>query len=189
MTSERICCVEGCDKPIKTRERCNAHYLAAWRRGEITRVQAVRGAGRIFIRQALLMETGECIIWPFGRSHDGYPVINMDGVSMHGHRYVCAQAHGHPPDGMLALHSCHTPACVNKRHLRWGTPMDNINDRKSSPRRPVGIRGPSARLTVQQVREMRAIYPRQSMQELGDHYGVTRATVHRIIHRRSWSNI
>ncbi len=48
------------------------------------------------------------------------------------------------PAGMMILHACDTPACVNPEHLRPGTATDNAGDRcvrgrsNSKPRLPDG---------------------------------------------------
>lgn len=189
MNDTRVCSVEACGNPAKLRKRCQKHYRTAMACGEIARVRTKCGVGLEFIHQALLTETSDCIIWPFGKNRDGYPIIKVNGITAQGHRYVCAQAHGEPSKALLALHSCHTPSCVNKKHLRWGTQMDNIRDRKSSPRRPVGIRGPSVRLTEAQVKLIRTTYPQKSLQEYADMFGVRRSTIHRIIHRRTWAHL
>ena len=44
------------------------------------------------------------------------------------------EAHGPIPDGLLVLHSCDNPSCVNPDHLRVGTQAENIQDRDAKGR-------------------------------------------------------
>jgi DNA invertase Pin-like site-specific DNA recombinase len=55
----------------------------------------------------------------------------------------------------------------------------------------VGIRTPRARLTEDEVREIRRSYANGgvSMRELGEEYGVTRTNIWRIVRRVSWRHL
>ena len=86
---------------------------------------APNGAHAEFIAQALQYESDDCLLWPFGVMVYGYGAANGRGA----HNLICEKAHGPPPkDRRHALHSCDTPRCVNKRHLRWGNQADNMQD-------------------------------------------------------------
>lgn len=45
------------------------------------------------------------------------------------------------PDGALVLHSCDTRACFAIEHLRLGTHLDNMNDRRARGRARNGNTG------------------------------------------------
>jgi hypothetical protein len=48
MMGERICAVDGCGKPVKARDWCNAHWLRWWRHGDpLTLLQRPDGTGTI----------------------------------------------------------------------------------------------------------------------------------------------
>lgn len=50
------------------------------------------------------------------------------------HRLVFTVVNGPIPDGMVVMHKCDNPPCVNPDHLRLGTQLDNIADCKSKGR-------------------------------------------------------
>lgn len=52
----------------------------------------------------------------------------------HAHRYAYESAFGPIPTGMLILHRCDNPACVNPEHLFVGTQGDNMRDMASKGR-------------------------------------------------------
>lgn len=78
-----------------------------------------------FIEEALQTDTDACILWPYGRRVRGYGAIAVNRRPQLVSRLVCERAHG-AGGQRLALHSCDTPACINKRHLSWGTQSDNV---------------------------------------------------------------
>lgn len=69
-----------------------------------------------------------CWIWT-GHQNKHYGVFKYAGKYMLPHRVSLMMA---TPDenssGLMALHSCQTPLCVNPAHLRWGTHQENTED-------------------------------------------------------------
>ena len=73
------------------------------------------------------MAVSKCIEWT-GARDPNYGNRKVDGVMWKAHRYAWAEANGPIPDGMMVLHSCDNPPCVNVDHLFLGTNMDNLRD-------------------------------------------------------------
>jgi hypothetical protein len=103
------------------------------------------------------------------------------------------EAHGQPvPAGMLVRHHCDNPPCIESSHLVIGTHRDNRNDmlerhpeRYSPPPRHVGERHPMAKLTDEQVAELRSKYTGERGQRaaLAREYGITKTRVGQLLDR------
>ena len=83
---------------------------------------------RSFFEQSILLETDECILWPYSITRD-HGMVRI-GRSM---VYVSAEALrrrvGPTPEGKPnSLHSCASSLCFNYRHLYWGDQWNNHQD-------------------------------------------------------------
>lgn len=129
-------------------------------------------------------DTDECILWPHFLNSTGYGFVWTGSGSRRVHRLVCIRTYGEPPPDHETAHSCGMRACVNRRHLRWATHLENMQDRTYA----LGEGVPSHKLTEEHVR---AIRHRSSLgaqrAELARAYGVTAQTVLDIVRRRTWS--
>jgi hypothetical protein len=126
-----------------------------------------------------------------------------DGRTVPAHRYSWRLHCGEIPPGMFVCHRCDNRACVNPSHLFLGTPADNSADMTRKGRsargernsnfgtdRFIGERNPSAKLTVQEVIDIRRrLDDRERQVDLAREFGVTRTTVCDIANRRIWTAI
>jgi len=133
----------------------------------------------------------ECWPWLAAVNAKGYGVIRDEDTMRLAHRIAWVFENGSIPDGLCVLHSCDTPACVNPKHLFLGTNMDNTTDMIQKGRMAVGSKIKSSVLTDDDVREIRLLYcPFIVTQEyLAERFGVTRATISRIINRQQWQHL
>lgn len=149
-------------------------------------------AGLKFIKQSLENETDDCIVYPFAiQNNTGYGRIKYNGKHTQAHRVSLILSEGLPPEGKpYALHApdvCHNKACINKRHLRWGSPTDNLNDRYIDGTDRRGIKHPMARLNEKQVIE---IYQSQKCQhDLARIYGVGERAISKIKTGTRWGHL
>jgi hypothetical protein len=188
MDIQRICSVDGCDKPWSCRGYCAAHYAQKLYRGEIIAVATRPGSRMQFIKDAVSSATDDCLEWPYGKSDTGYGgAILYDGRKVSPHRLVCELAHGRPIEGLQACHSCGNKACVNPRHLRFGTQSDNEKDKIAHGRKLMGEDHPWTRVTADMVIEIRS--SPESAAVIGKRLGLGRGYIKDIRTGRSWGHV
>ena len=72
--------------------------------------------------------TAKCDIWEGARNSAGYGHLWLGDRTYYAHRIVWAQEHGAIPEGLVVMHSCDVPSCINIEHLSIGTVRDNARD-------------------------------------------------------------
>lgn len=78
----------------------------------------------------------ECWEWLGAILGNGYGQFSSFSGS-HAHRVMWEIVNRLPvPPGLMVLHSCDNPPCVNPRHLRVGTASDNMRDMYERGRHP-----------------------------------------------------
>lgn len=144
---------------------------------------------------------GQCWEWIGYKNHGGYGIIiTQNKQRWRASRLSWVVHHGNIDGDLCVLHHCDNRACVNPSHLFLGTRRDNANDRikKGRPggkrgKPPLGERNGSAKLTSEQVREIRRRYiPRNRTNggsALAREFGVTQTTVSSIILGYHWSHV
>ncbi len=137
-----------------------------------------------------------CWIWTGPFDACGYGMFSYDRKSSTGGRTAAVRAHRFCleqyqgikiPNDMVVLHRCDTPQCVNPVHLLVGTIDDNMADRNSKGRQARGEKNAIAKLTTQQVLEIRASDLRPM--DLAAIYGVSPGLISNIRARRIWRHI
>lgn len=95
-----------------------------------------------------------------------------------------------PTDKTHALHATHCTSrlCVNPAHLRWGTQAENMQDLAKVGNRK-GSKAAMAKLTEQQVLEIRSLAGKYPQTEIGAMFGVSGPTVNNILKRKTWAHI
>jgi len=107
------------------------------------------------------------------------------------HRYAYELEVGPIPAGLSVLHHCDVRNCLNPAHLFLGTQGDNVRDAAMKGRYPRGEQHPWARLTVDDVRYIRAAYADTDcrLKDLAERFGITESAAARIVKRRRWSHV
>lgn len=114
---------------------------------------------------ARVNKTATCWIWTGSISRtDGYGVHHRPTGYKMAHRVAYELTHGPIPDGLIAMHACDNPPCVNPDHLQLGTKLDNNRDSMAKGRRrttpPRGENeNHSRKLTWADVLEIRRRHP------------------------------
>lgn len=128
-------------------------------------------------------DRGECWEWPYARTAKGYGRLNVPGKGpVRLHRHAWELANGRPiPIGLVAMHVCDNPPCVNPAHIEIGRPADNSADMVRKGRSPIGERSGRAKLTIDEARRIRSADGSPS--EVAKAFGVSVNTVNRIRRR------
>ena len=134
-----------------------------------------------------LQLNGDCLEWTAGTFNTGYGQTMAYGKVWKTHR-LALELEGVDTTGHNVLHSCDNPLCCNPAHLRTGTHQDNMDDRNSRGRQARGNHNGSAKLTEQDVLEIRAITG-MYQKDIAKRYGVDHSSISRIIHRKIWTHI
>jgi hypothetical protein len=122
----------------------------------------------------------------------GYGDLRYYGKHIQAHRLAWFLLRG-DPGKMDVLHKCNNPTCCNPDHLYLGTDKDNSDDRRRAGTITAGERNHHAKITDDDVLEIRRTYKREGRRsntsELANRYGLRRNTIHAIIGRRTWKHL
>jgi hypothetical protein len=133
-----------------------------------------------------------CWPWIAARDKDGYGLFTIQaGKQQVAHRFLLNLFDGPLTDDERALHHCDNPPCCRPDHLFKGTNADNMADMVAKGRSLTGERHPRAKLTENDVREIRQRYRPGvvTARALAHEFGIERDTVYDIVTYRSWQNI
>jgi len=119
--------------------------------------------------------------------------MRWDGAYIGAHRISWELHHGEIPAGLWVLHDCpggDDPRCVNPEHLWLGTTQDNTADRDRKGHSAAGAVNGSAKLTLAEVRAIRAAYHRGivTAQALATRYHMSLVQIWRILRHTAWRN-
>jgi hypothetical protein len=124
--------------------------------------------------------TSPCWTWLRGKTTNGYGIARRAATgkkALYAHRLYYEVVMGAIPAGMEIDHLCRNRDCVNPDHLESVTPAVNSQ------------RGNCAKLTPQQIEEIRAFAPHSTKADLARQYGITPTNVSTIVRRESWKEI
>jgi len=125
-----------------------------------------------------------------------YGVTKVNGKKRLAHRVAYCESKGisiEEIDGLMVLHSCDNPRCVNPSHLRIGSHADNMMDRNSRLRTSKGTMHAMHRIDEQTVNLIRDDYVGKrrgmSLAEVSKKYGISKTQCYRIVNGEAWKHI
>lgn len=195
MPNLRLCTIPGCGKPHSARGWCESHYRR-WRtfgdRFIDVPPRTPSGALKSFFEAALSYEEDDCLIWPYWTDRKGYAMFDLNGEHTYVSRAVCERTHGAPPSKKHeAAHSCGNGhlGCISKKHLRWATRQENEDDKIVHGTRMIGSMHGQAKLTEDEVREIRKLASNRPGTELAKMFGVSTSAINLILRHKTWVHV
>ena len=137
-------------------------------------------------------EPDECWNWRGTFEITGYGLASISGSTQRTHRVAWVLTNGPIPKHLrkrryCVCHTCDNRACCNPAHLWLGTDGENAADMTAKGRVAQGERHYMAKLTVEQVLDIRRD-PRGA-RELAEQYQVSKATIYGVRHRETWRDL
>jgi hypothetical protein len=141
---------------------------------------------RDFWAKVRIASDDECWEWSGARNAKGYgvkrnAVARGKAENIQAHRMSWIVFNSEVPDGLLVLHRCDNPSCVNPAHLFLGTHKDNMDDKMSKGR---GVAPPLSPLkfTPEQCDQIRVMHGvGQSMRAIAREFNTTHSVVRRVL--------
>lgn len=136
-----------------------------------------------------------CWPWQGAITSHGYGCFSAGGGRVKGsHKVAYEFSKGPVPAGLQIMHTCDNRPCCNPAHMGLGTLQANMADCHAKGRNVRGEKSWSAKLTDDQVREIRRTFKRIShrksnIPQLARDYGVSIATVSAIVRGSIWRHV
>lgn len=117
-----------------------------------------------------------CWVWQGKLGNHGYGKVDVDERLLFAYNVVYEQERGPIPERLELDHLCRVASCVNPEHLEPVTHAENVR------------RGRAAKLDWDKVREIRRrAAAGEARRALAKEFGVSKITIHNIIHHKHWA--
>jgi hypothetical protein len=132
----------------------------------------------------------DCWEWQASRSPRGYGKVKIKGRELRAHRVAYEAAKGPIPTGLIVRHTCDNPPCCNPAHLLVGTSADNSADMLERRRQLLGEQVDRAKLTAQDVVEIRARYAAgERCASIARDFPVGWSAIKDVVRRATWAHV
>jgi hypothetical protein len=165
------------------------------RRGCLEEIQMKTKIDRVTLFWIKVERRGEKECWPWTGAIDrnGYGRLRRMGKGIKAHQMAWTLARGPIPKGLVIRHlvTCRTKRCCNPEHLLIGTQAENVQDSVENFEMRQGEQHRSAKLTRDQVIEIRKFYRLGSVSIglLAELYSVSSTAIFSAIKRRTWKSV
>lgn len=191
-------CIEGdCQRAIVGRGLCRKHYQAWLRRTPRDLRAPAQNLKRLTVveryeKKRVRSGPDECWLWTGARHKSGHGefFVSRERGRVRAHTYALELETGVPcPPGKEGCHHCDNPPCCNPAHLYYGTRQDNVDDMWRRGRGACGEAAGSAKLTEEQIVEMRVRFAAgETLLKLAADYGVSDSSVSMIANGLRWAH-
>lgn len=139
---------------------------------------------------AVVLDDSSCWNWQ-GAIVDRYGVLRVNTKKQKAHRFGFLLGHGRPPGKKYVCHKCDNTHCVRPSHLFLGTQKENMADMIQKGRGPVvvGSRNPKSKLSEEDVKRIRELYPEMQQKEIGKLFGISQGQVSKIVLKQGWGHV
>jgi hypothetical protein len=135
----------------------------------------------------------ECWEWLGMKDKDGYGRFKIHYKPYRANRVAYTINNGEIEPGMWILHSCDNPSCVNPKHLRQGTNIENSQDAVDRNRmaHQIGELHGGRKVSEEDVIEIRRLYSDSSiaLSVIAEKYNIKISTVNIIATGKTWKHI
>ncbi len=184
-----VCCACGCGTIVKT-------YEGRFAQGHNNRSRVGRPVDERFWENVIKAALDDCWLWTGTKGHHGYGMMSVGSKrdksrrNVFAHRLSYELHYGPIPSGAVIRHTCDNPSCVNPGHLIVGSHQENMRDMVSRNRQTLGTKNPQARITADDVRQIRALAASGTIHaEIAPRFGITRSAVTMIVERKRWAHV
>jgi HNH endonuclease len=125
-----------------------------------------------------------CILWTGAKNSAGYPITWYKGKAAYAHRVVM-----NAPDGVVVLHKCDTPLCINPEHLSIGTSKQNSEDMVKKNRQAKGESCGNSKLTEKQVLEILTMKDIISSRTVSVMFNCSKTNILDIWNKKIWKHL
>lgn len=128
-----------------------------------------------------------------GRYPGDYGLLKFNSARLSAHRVSWEIANNMKiPDGLIILHKCDNPPCVNPAHLATGTRKQNAVDMvlKGRNHTSLGEANPNSLLRESEVLKVRELYKLgMNYKALAAKFNVPYMCIYYIVRRKTWKHI